>query len=325
MPDTYSLITKMREGADDELDDGTRQALDAWPETVERYSGDELVYTVRGTRDPHAADAGEPVRHAAAPRRAPAHDRPRRARPLPARREPARGVPVHRRGVPAQARRRGAGADVRRRGRPGPDEPPLPPARRGAAGDAPVDRLRLRDAVRARPVRAPGRLRQGRDQRRQRRDARRHEGAVLRLRPLRPRDERLHDDQRPGAGDPRDVPQHGRRPAAGEVRARARPGAERAGGGRRPRRGAAHRARHRAGRHPQGGPRPEHLHLLHGLRAALHGRRPGVVHRPRRAQLLLRLDQRVPHRRGRGEPHHAARLHPRQRLHLRRELPRRAA
>ncbi|MGZ4602431.1 MAG: methylmalonyl-CoA mutase family protein, partial [Kineosporiaceae bacterium] len=72
VPDTYSLITKMREEADDELDDGTRQALDAWPETVERYSGDELVYTVRGTeiRTPltRASLSGTRLRRVALPR-----------------------------------------------------------------------------------------------------------------------------------------------------------------------------------------------------------------------------------------------------------------
>ena len=40
------------------------------------------------------------------------------------------------------------------------------------------------------------------------------------------------------------------------------------------------------------------------------------------AQLLLGVDLRLPHRRGRGEPHQPARVHARQRLHLRRELPR---
>ena len=79
------------------------------------------------------------------------------------------------------------------------------------------------------------------------------------------------------------------------------------------------RARHRAGRHPQGGPGAEHLHLLDRVRAADDGRRAGVLHAERGAQLLLRLDLRLPHRRGRGEPDHAARLHARQRLHDRRD------
>ena len=116
----------------------------------------------------------------------------------------------------------------------------------------------------------------------------------------------VDDDQRPGADDPRHVPQHGHRPAP-----RARAG-----------RGAATGAGHGAGRHPQGGPGPEHLHLLHRVRPRDDGRHPGVVRRARGAQLLLRLDLRLPHRRGRREPHQPARLHARQRLHLRRELPR---
>ena len=82
------------------------------------------------------------------------------------------------------------------------------------------------------------------------------------------------------------------------------------------------RARHRPGRHPQGGPGPEHLPVLHGVLAADDGRHPGVVHRAAGAQLLLGVDLRLPHRRGRGEPHQPARVHPRQRLHLRRGLPR---
>ena len=69
-----------------------------------------------------------------------------------------------------------------------------------------------------------------------------------------------------------------------------------------PRVGAGERARHGAGRHPQGGPGPEHLHLLHGVLAQGDGRHPGVVRAPRRAQLLLGVDQRLPHRGGRGEP-----------------------
>ena len=84
---------------------------------------------------------------------------------------------------------------------------------------------------------------------------------------------------------------------------------------------ARHRPRHGAGRHPQGGPGPEHLHLHHRVLAADDGRHPGVVHPAAGAQLLLGVDQRVPHRRGRGEPHQPARVHPRQRLHLRGVVP----
>ena len=83
----------------------------------------------------------------------------------------------------------------------------------------------------------------------------------------------------------------------------------------------ATRARHGAGRHPQGRPGAEHLHLLHRVRAQADGRRAGSTSSRTRAQLLLGVDLRLSHRRGRREPDHAARVHARQRLHVRRELP----
>ena len=55
--------------------------------------------------------------------------------------------------------------------------------------------------------------------------------------------------------------------------------------------------------------------------AAHDGRHPGVVHPAPGAQLLLGLDLRLPHRRGRGEPDQPAGLHAGQRVHLRGELP----
>ena len=85
---------------------------------------------------------------------------------------------------------------------------------------------------------------------------------------------------------------------------------------------APERPRHGAGRHPQGGPGPEHLHLLHRVQPADDGRHPGVVHPAQGAQLLLGVDLRLPHRRGRGEPDQPARVHAGQRVHLRRVLPR---
>ena len=129
-------------------------------------------------------------------------------------REPARPLPVHGRRVPVQARGRGPGPDVRRRGRRRPHQPALPPARRGPARDPPVDRVRLGHALRLRPRRAPRHLRQGRQLGRVDRHPRRHEGAVRRVRPVRPDDVGVDDDQRPGADDPRHVPQHRDRPAA---------------------------------------------------------------------------------------------------------------
>ena len=49
-------------------------------------------------------------------------------------------------------------------------------------------------------------------------------------------------------------------------------------------------ARHGAGRHPQGGPGAEHLHLLDRVRAAPDGRHPAVLHRQEGPELLLGLD-----------------------------------
>ncbi len=47
-PIALGLLAELGRAADGELDDDTRAALDAWPATVEEYSGDELVYAVRG-------------------------------------------------------------------------------------------------------------------------------------------------------------------------------------------------------------------------------------------------------------------------------------
>ena len=135
--------------------------------------------------DPHQADPGVAVGQQDPPRRAPPLDRPRRAAPLPASREPARPLPLHCRRVLVQARQRGPGPDVRRRGRPVPHQPPVQDALRGPARDAPVDRVRLGHPLRPRPRPAPGHLREGRHLRRLRRHARRHEGALRRLRPRR--------------------------------------------------------------------------------------------------------------------------------------------
>ena len=71
-----------------------------------------------------------------------------------------------------------------------------------------------------------------------------------------------HDDQRPGADDPGDVHQHRDRPEARGVPRREEARAERRRGGRDRRLGEGERARHGAGRHPEGRPGPEHLHLL---------------------------------------------------------------
>ena len=101
------------------------------------------------------------------------------------------------------------------------------------------------------------------------------------LRSVRPRDLGVDDDQRPGADDPGDVHEHRDRPAAREVST--------ADNGREPDRRRsrrrsrawtlAERARHGAGRHPEGRPGPEHLHLLHRVLAEGDGRHRRVLRR----------------------------------------------
>ena len=86
--------------------------------------------------------------------------------------------------------------------------------------------------------------------------------------------------------------------------------------------GAVDRARHGAGRHPEGGPGPEHLHLLHRVQPQGDGRHPGILRPARRQEFLLGVDLRLSHRRSRREPDQPARLHAVQRLHLRRGLSR---
>ncbi len=139
-------------------------------------------------------------------------------------------LPVHRRRVRLQARERGPDAHVRRRGRRLPHQPPLQATLRGHAGQAPVHRVRLGHALRLRPGRAPRHLRQGRQLGRVDRHARRHEGALRRLRPVQPDHLGVDDHQRPGADHPGDVPQHRDRPAARQVPRRQRPRADRGRG-----------------------------------------------------------------------------------------------
>ncbi|CAA9351660.1 MAG: B12 binding domain / kinase domain / Methylmalonyl-CoA mutase, partial [uncultured Nocardioidaceae bacterium] len=273
-------------------------------------------------RGPHPAHPGVAVRDPRPARRAASHPRPRRARPFPAPGEPAGVLPVHRRGVRVQARRRGPRPDVRRGRRRRPDEPPLQAAVGGPGGDPALHGVRLGDALRPRPGPASRRLREGRHLRGLDRDAGRRAGAVRRVRPRVAEDVGQHDDQRSRTDGPGVLPQRGDRPAGRRVRSRAPAYARRRRARRTRRTRTGDRARHGPGRHPQGGPGPEHLHLLDRVRAADDGRRPGVVHRARGAQLLLGVDQRLPHRRGGGEPHQPARVHARQRVHLRRGVPR---
>jgi hypothetical protein len=72
------------------------------------------------------------------------------------------------------------------------------------------------------------------------------------------RDVGVDDDQRPGADDPRVFHEHGDRPAARQVPQRQRPRPDRRREPQDPRVDARERPRHRAGRHPEGRPGPEH-------------------------------------------------------------------
>ena len=118
------------------------------------------------------------------------------------------------------------------------------------------------------PDAASRHLRQGRQLRRVDRDARRHEGAVLRLRPVRPSTSVSMTINGPAPTIlamfmNTAIDQHlekfkadnGREPTDAEERQD-------------PRMGAGQRARHGAGRHPEGRPGAEHLHLLDRVRAA---------------------------------------------------------
>ena len=138
-----------------------------------------------------------------------------------------------------------------------------------------------------------------------------------------PDDLGVDDDQRPGADDPRDVHEHRDRPAARQV----------------PRRTTA------ASR-PRTKPRRSSAWTLATVRGTVQAdilkedqgqntcifstefslKVMGDIQEyfvaPRRPQLLLGVDLRLPHRRGRREPDLPARVHAGQRLHLRRGLPR---
>jgi methylmalonyl-CoA mutase len=73
---------------------------------------------------------------------------------------------------------------------------------------------------------------------------------------------------------------------------------------------------HGAGGHIEGRSGTEYLHFLHRIRAQNDGRHAGILRAPPGAELLLGVDLRLSHRRGRRESHLAAGVHARQRLHL---------
>ena len=127
-----------------------------------------------------------------------------------------------------------------------------------------------------------------------------------------PSDLGVDDDQRPGADDPRDVHEHRDRPAARQVRAPTT-----------------------AASRPTTKPQKIRAWTLATVRGTVQadilkedqgqntcifstefsaegdGRHPAVLRPPQRAQLLLGVDLRLSHRRGRREPDLAARVHAR--------------
>ena len=213
------------------LEPEARTLLGGWPALRKAYSERRARVGGRRADDPHRAHPHDPLGEPDPQDLPPAL--PRRGRPplLAHARERAGEVPVHRRGVPVQARGRGPASHVRGRGRRGPHERALPLPLAALRGEAALDRVRFRHSLRIRPRSPAGHLRQGREFGGLDRDPRRHEGALRRVRPLRPGDFRLDDHQRSRSDHPRDVPQHRHRPAGGRLRGGARAPARRGGGG----------------------------------------------------------------------------------------------
>lgn len=266
-----SDVDRLLGEARERLGEDARSALEQWPRTVQAYSGDELVFTVRGrelrTGLVRESLSGSRIPRVALPRNTDHGELLRflREENLPGSFPFTAGVfPFKREGEdPARM--------FMRRGRSVPYQPPVQAAVRGWRGDPPVHGLRLRHAVRPRPRSAPRRLRQGRHLGSLGGNTGRHEGAVRRVRPGRTDHVRVDDDQRPGAHDPRVLPQHRHRSEARRIRRRAWPRTRTRAGPGDPGRGAPHCARHRTGRHPQGGPGPEHLLVLDGVQPAHDG------------------------------------------------------
>ena len=206
--------------------DGRRASSTAGRAVVEAYSGDEQVVTVRDQRDPHPADAGSRcrgnrIRRVALPRYA--DDGELRARSCAARTCRATSP------SPPGCSRSSATARTRRGCSPA-RATPFRTNRRfhllsaGPAGDPAVDGVRLGHPLRPRPRPAPRHLRQGRHLRRLDRDARRHEGALRRVRPrARPTTSVSMTINGPAPTILAYVPQHRDRPAGRRVPRRAGP------------------------------------------------------------------------------------------------------
>ena len=147
-------------------------------------------------RNPHGADRHDAFRLRSPQGRAAEIRRSRRNTALADARQSARLFSVHRGRVPIPPRERRPDAHVRRRRRSVPHQPPFQAALRRHAGQTPFDRVRFGHALRRRAARAPGHLRQGRQFGRFGRNARRHEGALRRLRSVRAGNVGIDDDQR---------------------------------------------------------------------------------------------------------------------------------
>ena len=156
LPALDALIAE-REAA---LQPRSRKLLDMWPRLKSSYGGDEYVVRIRDKEIRTALTttslSGTKVRKVALPLRG-----RRRDPALATYRKRARQLSVHRRRIRVQARERGSDADVRRRRRRVPNQPALPSARRRHAGEAAVDSVRFRHAVRQRSRSPPRHLRHG--------------------------------------------------------------------------------------------------------------------------------------------------------------------
>ncbi len=199
--------------AENALPAADAELLDGWAQTVKDYAGDELVVRVRDkelrTALTRETLSGSRIPRVALPRYTEDAELLRflRRENLPGRFPFTAGVFGFKREGEDPARMFAGEGDAFRTNRR------FQVLSADSDGQAPVHRVRLGDPLRPRPRHPPGRLRQGRHVRRLDRDARGHEGALRRLRPLLAHHVGLDDDQRAGPDDPRVLPQHRHRPA----------------------------------------------------------------------------------------------------------------
>ena len=313
------------------LDDVGAEAvalLRDWPAREQASRDEQYRYTRARPRDPRRRTTRESLSHNTIPKVAlPSYDDWGELAALPAAARTCRAASrTPRASIRIGARTRTRPACSRARARP---SAPTAASTTSRAG-TPATRLSTAfDSVTLYgedPRRAPRHLRQGRQLRRVDRHPRRHEEAVLRLRPVRAHDVGVDDDQRPGADDPRVLHEHRHRPAGRALPARhgagttssaiascgtrapayrgelpeattasgsaarrdRRPGARRRDLRADPRRDAARVRGTVQADILKEDQAPEHLHLLHRVRAADDGRHPGVVHRATRCATSTR-------------------------------------